>query len=176
MTTIKAQLDENKKELAQINTYFPIKMKIMYIEEQKRTDTSKYNMDRWYSMDRWHVKLINPNTGKEMSMDYYTKLDLRWYPQGEQYKRLYNDRLWNQETLEEESGKPVAPSILDVLYRIHIEDVTGISFKNFCFNFGYDMDSPKALDMYLTCQKQTDEFRQIFPDVNLHDIDIITER
>lgn len=55
-----------------------------------------------------------------------------------------------------------APSKKDVLYSFIMDDVTGMDFKNFCLEFGYDNNSKKALRTFETCKEQTENFYRLF--------------
>lgn len=52
------------------------------------------------------------------------------------------------------------PTAADVLYCLVSDADAGLeSFRDFCGNFGHDMDSRHALDLYLTCQETYTELR-----------------
>lgn len=64
---------------------------------------------------------------------------------------------------EREARKvPQAPHPADILYSVISDDPRGESFGDWCANFGYDDDSRRAMDIYLSCQKQTDDARRFF--------------
>jgi hypothetical protein len=160
---------EQEEDLEKINKFFPIKLITKYRGEHK------HNKDDKFLMDEWEITLINPSTNKEMIMNYYTGIGLRQYPTDKNYKRLRDGRLWDTRFDREETGNPISPSILNILSIIYI-DTVDVSFEDFCMECGYDTDSRKALETYLACQEQTNEFRRTFPGVNLEDIPIVTER
>lgn len=62
----------------------------------------------------------------------------------------------------EVSAAPVAPHAADVLYSVVMDDTRGESFRNWCANYGYDDDSRRALNIYETCQRQTDDANAFF--------------
>lgn len=43
------------------------------------------------------------------------------------------------------------------------------TFQDFCFNFGYNEDSIKALNTYLKCQKQQEELFSIIPEKKIRE-------
>lgn len=60
-----------------------------------------------------------------------------------------------------DAGRTIKP--FDVLYCIRADNTQGLSFEGWCDDYGYDADSRKALEIYLTCQKQADDFHKVFP-------------
>lgn len=54
------------------------------------------------------------------------------------------------------------PSKNDVLYSMLLDDVSGISFHDFCMEFGYDDDSIKSLKVYEACQRETQALHDMF--------------
>lgn len=54
-------------------------------------------------------------------------------------------------------SKPVPPLLEDILHSYLLNaSNTDETFENWCANLGYDTDSRKALETYLTCQKIRD--------------------
>ena len=54
--------------------------------------------------------------------------------------------------------KPKEPTLEDVLYSLVIDsEACEMSFNEWCANFGYDVDSRKALATYTECQENTDK-------------------
>ena len=50
-------------------------------------------------------------------------------------------------------NKPVRPELGDVLHSLILDaSACDESFEDWCMNFGYDTDSRKALEIYLSCQ------------------------
>lgn len=80
--------------------------------------------DNWQeTADKWLITI-----GGE-AFDYYTGVGLRKH------------------------GKPNRPSLGDVLYALVMDaSAQGEDFEDWCYNFGYDTDSRKALELYLACQ------------------------
>lgn len=74
-----------------------------------------------------------------------------------------------REYLRDNHSYPEAlpPSIMDVLYCIRSDNTHGQSFEDWACEMGCDPDSRKAHDIYQACIKQTEEFKAVFPDVNL---------
>lgn len=60
------------------------------------------------------------------------------------------------------SAHTKAPTVKDVLYSFLMDDVTGLTFNDFCNEFGYDNDSIKALKTYQACEEQTKNFNRLF--------------
>ena len=59
-------------------------------------------------------------------------------------------------------SKPVKPEIDDVLYCLVMDcSACDMSFDDWCFDFGYDTDSRKALETYLTCQNNGTRIRKL---------------
>jgi len=54
---------------------------------------------------------------------------------------------------------PSQDDILDCLFLDH--DAGQLSFDDFCFDFGYDNDSLKALDVYRQCAETTQKVRKL---------------
>ena len=66
-------------------------------------------------------------------------------------------------------GHRTPPKPFDVLHCIRMDDPQGESFEYWCDDFGFDTDSRKALETYLQCQKQADDFRRVFPACDLQE-------
>lgn len=57
--------------------------------------------------------------------------------------------------------KPKPPSLDDVLHSLVMDsEAENMSFEDWCNDFGYNMDSRKALDVYLACQHNTTLLRK----------------
>ena len=64
------------------------------------------------------------------------------------------------------------PSKKDVLDSMLADDVSGIDFNEFCYEFGYDNDSIKSLKTYEACQRVTKALYNMF---NSDEIDMLRE-
>lgn len=117
-------------------------------------------VEKWDTiMDHHLVTLKNTETGKSFSIDYYCGVG----------HRMDNSKSYK---VGSTNGIPTVyyvlpPNPLGVLGCIRSDDTRGESFEDWCWNFGYDTDSRKALDTYLQCQKNSDGFRRAFPHVTL---------
>ena len=57
--------------------------------------------------------------------------------------------------------KPKQPSLDDVLHSLVMDaEAEEMGFADWCATFGYDTDSRKALDVYLSCQHNTTLLRE----------------
>ena len=54
------------------------------------------------------------------------------------------------------------PNNYDILSCVSAEYIDNETFEDFCDEFGYDTDSRTALEIYLECQKQSQNLRRIF--------------
>lgn len=100
--------------------------------------TEKDLKDEWKrTSKKWQVKLIYFD--KEYVTDFYMGCGL-----------------------VDENGKPKKPSKKDVLFSIMMDDVSEMSFNDFCSEFGYDNDSIKALKIYEGCQRETEAYYDMF--------------
>ena len=62
----------------------------------------------------------------------------------------------------EKFPKATQPEIADVLYCLLSDALYGQdTFEDFCYNYGYDTDSRKALEIYLVCQKTEKDLRKL---------------
>ena len=64
----------------------------------------------------------------------------------------------------EEHKKPSNYDVISCLEWYEIYD-----FEDFCFTFGYDTDSIKALNTYLACQKQQKELFNLVPEEEIRE-------
>jgi hypothetical protein len=93
--------------------------------------------------DKWNVvvsKRVKP--AKDITLPYYTGT-------GHRSKKFPH--------------RPVAPKAADVFESLLTDAGCGReSFREFCENLGYEMDSRSALDTYLACQEIDHKLRQLF--------------
>ena len=70
--------------------------------------------------------------------------------------RLYLQRV-------QELRKPQTPPIAGLLNSLLLDgDACDESFASWCDNFGLDVDSRKALALYMTCQENSDKLHKVF--------------
>lgn len=64
---------------------------------------------------------------------------------------------------EKRNLSPVRPPAAGVLYSLLLDSsAAGVSFGEWCGDFGYDTDSRKALGIYEACQQNGDMLKKIF--------------
>ena len=73
--------------------------------------------------------------------------------EGDFWDSLYND------------GKAITPNEYDLLACLD-PDIPD-TFEDFCWEFGYDTDSIKALETFEACKKQAQDLKRIFTDSQL---------
>lgn len=94
-------------------------------------------------MDRWEITFSRD--GKVFNLDYFTGMGLRKKPA----------KKWID-------PKPVAPAAADVLYSVVLDaQACEESFEDWAADFGYDTDSRRALETYLECQKNGNQYLRI---------------
>lgn len=95
-------------------------------------------LDKWKrTANKWQVRLI-----------YFDKVFVTDYYMGS--------------GLVDKRNRPIKPRVKDVLYSMIMDDVSNMSFNDFCNAFGYGNDSIKALETYKACQKQTQAYYNMF--------------
>lgn len=94
--------------------------------------------DNWEDTSyRWLITLDNK------TFDYYTGSGLTYTKQ-------------NGDT------EPKRPTLEDVLYSLTMDSyAANETFQSWCFEYGYDTDSRKALATYEACQKIADDLREL---------------
>ena len=128
-----------------------------------RKDESGWENDKW-------VITING-----VDFEYHTGIGHRLtLPKGkyslsqsqrEQVKQLKECTTLNKVlfTIEDRRVYAVAPTQASVLYCIVSDAYCGENtFDDFCTDFGYDEDSRKALETYLSCQENSKKLSQVF--------------
>lgn len=94
--------------------------------------------DKWKrTSNKWQVKLIYFD--KEYVTDFYMGCGL-----------------------VDRNGKPKKPSKKDVLFSLMMDNVSEMSFNDFCRELGYDNDSIEALKIYKGCQRETEAYYDMF--------------
>ena len=72
------------------------------------------------------------------------------------YGRRYLQRV-------QELREPQIPPIAGPLNSLILDgDACSASFASWCDSYGFDVDSRKALDTYMTCQENSDKLRKVF--------------
>lgn len=67
---------------------------------------------------------------------------------------------------DKKTGRPNRPKHDDVMHALVSDaDACDMSFEDWCADFGYDPDSRKALQTYLTCQETTAKLRKAGVDI-----------
>jgi hypothetical protein len=133
--------------------------------------------DSW-DYDLWHVEInYNNNTYKT---EYKTGLGHRKvangvvkFYQGGRLKYAYCGSVAHTETsaADKKYTIPVAPQLADVMYSVVMDAQSAEeTFEGWCDNFGYDVDSRKALDTYLKCQDARNKFIKVFGEDFLNEI------
>lgn len=121
-----------------------------FIEKHSLSYTAKCLGERveddWVH-DEWTIEIKYHLKGRDLTISYKTGIGLR------RKNRVFPDQ----------PGRPVAPTFASVLESLSLEcrDATML-FLEFCENLGYDKDSRKALDTYLSVQENTYNLQRLF--------------
>lgn len=108
------------------------------IDVQESFKTQDDLKDDWRkTANKWQVRLIYFD--KEFVTDYYMGSGL-----------VYGN------------SRPKKPTVKDVLYSMMADNVSNMSFDDFCNEFGYNNDSIKALETYRACLKETQTYYDMF--------------
>ena len=111
------------------------------------------------------------NIGFRVTPSFLTKEDLKdewkrtsnkWQIQLTYFDKEYVTDFYMGCGLVDKNGRPRKPRKKDILYSMVMEDVSDLSFDDFCNEFGYDNDSIKALKIYKNCKKQTEIYYEMF--------------
>lgn len=113
----------------------------------------------WTKID---LKVIPAFRTKEDLADEWTRTSNKW-----QVKLIYFDKEYVTDFymgcgLVDKNSKPKKPLKKDVLFSLMMDDVSEMSFNDFCDEFGYDNDSIKALKIYEGCQRETKAYYDMF--------------
>jgi len=79
----------------------------------------------------------------------------------------YTFQFWDSINATQKNTKPTAYDVLACL-----QYSTPETFKDFCDDYGYDMDSIKALKTFKACKSQTDQLKSLF---NNEEIELLQE-
>lgn len=121
-----------KDGITKENILLNIKIKVRRVLKSQKDLKDEWKREA----NKWQVKLIYFD--KEYVTDFYMGAGL-----------------------VNEMGNPKRPTKEGVLYSIIGNDVSGMNFKDFCNEFGYD-SSIKALEIYKDCQKITEAYYNMF--------------
>lgn len=115
------------------NILYNIKIYIRPVFKTREDEANEWK----HKANKWQVKLVYFD--KEYVTDFYMGCGL-----------------------VNKNGRPRKPQKKDVLYSMIIDDVSDMSFNDFCNEFGYDNDSIKALEIYKACEEQTKAYYEMF--------------
>lgn len=94
--------------------------------------------------------------------DEWKKTANKWRVKLIYFDKEYVTDFYMGSRLVDKIGKPKKPTIKDVLYSLMMDDISNMNFNDFCNEFGYDNDSIKALEIYKTCEKETETYHSMF--------------
>jgi hypothetical protein len=57
---------------------------------------------------------------------------------------------------------PIPPDLYTVFCSLKSDATRGATFQEWCFDYGYDTDSRKAMDTYIACQESENECQKFF--------------
>ena len=113
-----------------------------------------------YKMGIGHRKLL-PHVERQVRNNL-TKNVLNRNPK----KSVGNYRLYIEE-LKKDTVIDKKPCIDDIFYSLVMDSMAiEESFEDWCFNFGYDSDSRKALNIYLKCQENANKLQKLGININ----------
>lgn len=111
------------------------------------------NKDNWECF-AWEATI------KGVTFNYYTGL-------GHAIKNEYWVGLKPKSTLKYKNLFVYIPKFRDLVHSLALDaHCAQDSFEDFCANMGYDSDSRKALETYLTCQENGHKLRKMGYDMN----------
>lgn len=119
------------------------------------------------------MRKILTHAGINVDIIYITKSFTNWDKDNlhNQYKvvlkRGKNEMqfdFWDSLYNTNNNKKPTTYDVIACLEWYNIYD-----FEDFCFNFGYDIDSIKAFNIYTECQKQQKELFQLIPEEEIRE-------
>lgn len=134
-TDIKEKLYDGSFRVTQLSRHdgknFVLPKPIEYNAKCLRLAINKKSDDWQDTADKWLITI-----GKEV-FDYYTGIGHR------------------------KNDKPQKPELSSVLYSLVMDaSACDESFEDWCSNFGYDTDSRKALETYLSCQESASKLHK----------------
>lgn len=106
------------------------------------------------TMDAWAITFTAGKLSE--TFDYFTGTGHR--------KRVYGyaGQIWDKNKKQYYTEKVMAPRAAGVLHCLIMDSsACGQSFDDWCSDYGYDTDSRKALETYLTCQSNHQKLRRV---------------
>ena len=100
-------------------------------------------------------------TQEDMNDEWKKKAN-KWQVKIVYFDKKYVTDFYMGSSLVNQMNRPKKPTIKDMLSSFMLDDVSGMSFKDFCNEFGYDNDSIKALKIYKGCQRETEAYYDMF--------------
>ena len=132
-----------------------VRMDVVY------TGHRRYFADDTDTRDTYRITLKRGD--RSMSFDYGASLNdsqARSESDGPYWRKRANDRARSDRLMYKGPNlRAKSPTMYDIVCCVCKDDPE--SFEDWCANFGYDTDSRKALDTYLACQKQAEDFRRL---------------
>lgn len=127
------------------------------IEEKNAKPNTSYGSSYKYLQDNWNVTISY--NGKEYTSSYISGIGNRKLIRSVKKERnRYYNSMWGEFKTELEACKAqwlklVDPDLTDVMSCLLNDGRSAEgTFEDFAGEFGYDTDSRKALEIYLTCQ------------------------
>lgn len=130
---------------------------------------AKVERDGW-KCDRWRYALLKDNATEVMSGDYFTGLGHRKASPLTLARKpeFHNPRSIGSVNWDKKNLKPVEPSTTSVLYSLVLDAYAiEVSFKDWCWEYGYNEDSIKDLNTYNACCETGDKLRKLFTQADL---------
>ena len=146
------QENEQEKAVDAILSKSGIEFSVFYMGE--------FTIDKW-KCDKWVVAFVRDGR-KKQEFEYHTGIGHRKcvapYPYGLSTYSSGQRKRW-----VEENKRPVSPFAGAVLYCLLLDmSCANDTFEDWCGNLGYDTDSRKALQAYLSCQENGTNLRKVF--------------
>lgn len=115
------------------------------------------NQGEW-KCDQWFCTFTSGKTSEHF--DYFTGLGHRETVSGFKAVHMPGARMIKGHW---QATKPKAPDAASVLYCLILDSsACDQSFSDWCADYGYDTDSRKALETYLSCQASAEKMKRIF--------------
>ena len=120
----------------------------------------EYSLDNW-KCDKWVAAFVGKD-GNKQEFEYRTGIGHR---QCVAPRPIYwsNYSSVQRKRWVKENERPVSPFAGAVLYCLLSDmSLANDTFEDWCGNLGYDTDSRKALQVYLSCQENGTKLRKVF--------------
>lgn len=117
-------------------------------------------IDNWVC-DKWAVTFAGKG-GNKQEFEYRTGIGMRQCVARRSYEWSNYSSVQRKRWVKE-NERPVSPFAGAVLYCL-LSDMlcANDTFEDWCGNLGYDTDSRKALQVYLSCQENGTKLRKVF--------------